>query len=405
MRVALIIFCFLLIGKLNAQTQHFLSQNSFELGAIVQLNEDVFDLNIANKTNEDIFILRISTPAHYDVKYTSKLIKAQQAELLRFKINPKKKGKLKEQIQLYFSSNQDPTSIEILADVEEIPKNNLQSCPNFKQGTAAVNFQERHEKQKAAEIKSYFVELVDQIRLQSFNNVEEKNEIEELQEEVVVNQIVTNTTAELEENIPDEQKEIEDTPKSLPNSLSENYRPNQVIFLIDASTSMREKGKMDLLKKAMIHLLKPLREKDYLSIVTYSGEAETLLEPTSGIQKLEIENSINNIPADGSTNAVKGIREAIQVGMSNFIPNGNNMIFLATDGAFDIGSRNTRTRKLIEESSNKGLIISVIGIKNEKWTNKSLKEITELGKGSFLTINKEEEVKEVLEDMKSRSLK
>jgi len=167
---------------------------------------------------------------------------------------------------------------------------------------------------------------------------------------------------------------------------------------------MREEEKMDLLKKAMIELLEPLRAKDYLSIVTYSGDATVVMKPTSAIKKEEIKTTINTISADGSTQAVKGIKKAIQVGKSNFIEGGNNQIILATDGAFDIGERNMSLRRKIKSTADNGLSITVLGIKNDKWTNKSLKEIVELGQGNLIKINNNRDASKVLIEIKKKSL-
>lgn len=186
--------------------------------------------------------------------------------------------------------------------------------------------------------------------------------------------------------------------------MSDLYKPNNIVFLIDASTSMREEDKIELLKKSMIELLNPLRSIDFLSIVTYSGESTLILKPTSGINKEAIKEIINGIKADGSTQAVKGIKKAIQVAKSNFLLDGNNQIILASDGAFDIGERNESLRRKIKNEAIQGITISVLGIKNEKWTNKSLKEICELGQGSLIKINKESDTKKVLEEIKKSAL-
>jgi Ca-activated chloride channel family protein len=168
---------------------------------------------------------------------------------------------------------------------------------------------------------------------------------------------------------------------------------------------MRKEDKMELLKATMIELLNPLRKSDYLSIITYAGDARTLLKPTSGIEKEYIKTIIRKIEAEGSTQAVKGIKLALETGRSHFIEGGNNQIILATDGAFDIGGGNKSLRRKIKKSSETGLFLSVLGIKNEKWTNKSLKEIAQLGQGKLIRCNSLKDSQKVLEAVKESALR
>ncbi|MEX2380187.1 MAG: VWA domain-containing protein [Vicingaceae bacterium] len=234
---------------------------------------------------------------------------------------------------------------------------------------------------------------------QEFEQEQEEQQQQQQQEEIPIKEAKI------------ESEEIEETAiapappqKQEENLLDDNYKANNVVFLIDASNSMNNDNKMALLQIAMAELLAPLRSIDYLSIITYAGNARVLLPPTSGIEKDSIEKSIFNIQAEGSTQAVKGLNTAIDVGLANFIEGGNNQIILATDGAFDIGERNTRLRERIEETAQKGLKITVVGIQNENYTNTSLKEIASLGQSEFIRIKNKNQSKRLLEFVKANAL-
>ena len=231
---------------------------------------------------------------------------------------------------------------------------------------------------------------------------------EELQDEKEMNELAEEEKVQKkEEKVPlieEVAKEKLVNPTQKEDLLDDNYKANNVIFLIDASNSMNNNGKMQLLQTSMTQLLKPLRSIDYLSIVTYAGNARVLLAPTSAVEKDSIKEGIFNIEAEGSTQAVKGLNTAIDVGLSNFIENGNNQIILATDGAFDIGERNTRLRERIEKAAQKGLKITVVGIKNENYTNSSLKEIADLGDGKLIRLKKKKHSNRLLEYVKESAL-
>ena len=413
-----LLFALILAFSISLFAQEF-SQTSFDLGEINQLNEDVVEINLANYSNENIFILRIDKPIEMDVKYRSKSIPSNQATLLRFKINPKEKGKFKVDIDIYLSHLNEPQKITFSGEVKVLAKNNLQDCPSFSSDDMAQKSLQAFQKQSASPIKRYYViignrEEIAEVR-DSIKNIQNSNQIinasviaelgskqeepieskEEkmLVEEATVVEIATpiNTTNPIEE--------IQDS------LLGNEFIQNNIVFLIDASTSMREEDKMALLQKTIIELLKPLRPIDYLSIVSYSGEATVILNPTSAIAKKDIEDIIMSIKADGSTNAVKGIKKAIEIAKSNFLENGNNQIILSSDGAFDIGERNIGLRNKIEQNAKQGINITVLGIKNERWTNKSLKEIADLGGGELLHCRSEKDTKNVLEAVKEQALK
>ncbi|MFB1023187.1 MAG: VWA domain-containing protein [Vicingaceae bacterium] len=226
-------------------------------------------------------------------------------------------------------------------------------------------------------------------------------EAEPIAEKILIEKVQNPKVSSKQETIqPSSQVEEIEENQTL---LDESFKPNNIVFLIDASTSMREEQKMDLLKTAMIQLLEPLREIDFITIVTYSGEAKVVLPTSSGNLKDEIAVQIENLTADGSTNAVKGIKKAIQVGKSNFLENGNNQIFLASDGDFNIGENNMSLRKKIVKTAEEGLTITVLGIKNDNWTNKSLKEIADLGEGDLLKIKSMRDASKVLQSMKRKA--
>lgn len=410
------------------QSQSF----QFNLKTIKSLNEDVVNIKIFNPTSEAVYILKTESASNITSRIYAKAIPAKSESIIRFKLNPQNKGRIEEDLKIYLSDRNDPVTIQLNAKVQNIPRNNLQDCPKFGGSFVFNSSTGVYERSDAGEYQTFEIKLnkpkeeviAEQIIVDTLNKaiqLEEKSrklndrktpKVNDRRSQPSLGQILFGKNDDIIEN-DNEEKELTEDKK--PNSeskideakenlLGSEYKANNIVFLLDASTSMREQDKMELLKKSMITLLAPLRPKDYLSIVTYSGEAQVLLKPTSAINKTEIQNNINAIEADGSTQAVKGIKKAIKVAKSNFIDGGNNQILLVSDGAFDIGERNMSLRNQIEKESKDGLIISTIGIKNEKWTNKSLVEISELGKGTFQRIKKDSDTTKLLEEIKQQAI-
>ncbi len=119
-----------------------------------------------------------------------------------------------------------------------------------------------------------------------------------------------------------------DSPK-----IDDKFAENNLIFLLDVSSSMNTRKKWPVLKRGMLSLVQKLREKDKISIVAYSGKASIVLDPTSGKEKEKIRNSMKKLPKPkGNTNMYNGVNTAYEIAKSSLLENGNNKIILITDG-------------------------------------------------------------------------
>jgi Ca-activated chloride channel family protein len=217
-----------------------------------------------------------------------------------------------------------------------------------------------------------------------------------IQEDAVVNEVLDLQKEPIDEEVAViEAKDIVST-KELPVNL---YAPNNVVFCIDVSVSMKQKGRFDLLKASMLELLNGLRPIDKLAIVTYASSTLIALESQYVTDKASIIELIKELTAGGYTAGAKGIKKAYQVARENKIEGGNNQVIIATDGAFNIdkGSGKGILRN-VEANLNKGVTISVVGVKNEKWTVKSMSTIAKKGDGNYIHIKSYEQAKSVLMD-------
>ena len=125
----------------------------------------------------------------------------------------------------------------------------------------------------------------------------------------------------------------------------DNEKPNNFVFLLDVSGSMSSEDKLPLMINAFKILIDNLNDNDKISIVTYASGDQVLLDGAYGYEKNKIDAVITDLYASGSTAASEGIQTAYELAEKHFIEGGNNRVFLATDGDFNVGIRNNEALK------------------------------------------------------------
>ncbi len=187
-----------------------------------------------------------------------------------------------------------------------------------------------------------------------------------------------------------------------PNLPSTIYRPNNIVFLIDVSASMKYTGKLDLLKASMIEMTNLLRDIDNITIVTYASNTLVEMETTSADNKDSIISKIEGLEAKGMTAGGKGLKLAYTKACESYIASGNNEIIMATDGDFNSGGENVY--RLAKKYKSKGVKVSVLGIKNRQTHEANMKKLADNGGGNYLKIDTFEDAKKrLVEEVKASS--
>ena len=181
-----------------------------------------------------------------------------------------------------------------------------------------------------------------------------------------------------------------------PNFSVNEFKPSNIVFLVDVSSSMAYTGKLDLLKVAMINLAGMLRDVDQITIVSYADNANIILETLPGNNPDTIISIIQGLKANGHTAGGKGMKKAYQKAEEVFIPQGNNQVIMATDGGFTQNDINPY--KLAKKYKKKGITISIVGVKTNSIQELSLEKVVELGEGNYVRIKNYEEAQGALID-------
>lgn len=178
---------------------------------------------------------------------------------------------------------------------------------------------------------------------------------------------------------------------------TETVAPSNLVFLIDISGSMDMPNRLPLLKSAFKLMVKNLREKDTVSIVVYGSSVGVRLQPTSGREKLKIEQAIEELEPGGATAGASGIAMAYAIAKSKFIAGGNNRVILATDGDFNIGQTSEdELGKLITQYRQLGIYLTCLGVGMGNYKDSKLEMLAKKGNGNFAYLDNGKEAEKVL---------
>jgi Ca-activated chloride channel family protein len=170
-----------------------------------------------------------------------------------------------------------------------------------------------------------------------------------------------------------------------------------LVFLLDVSGSMNEPDKLPLLQAAFRLLVNTLGPDDTVSIVTYAGDAGTVLEPTKVSERDKILRAIDTLTPGGSTAGEAGIREAYRLAEKSFVKDGVNRVMLATDGDFNVGqSDDDDLKRIIEEKRKSGVFLSVFGFGRSNLNDQMMQTIAQNGNGTAAYIDTLAEAEKVL---------
>lgn len=170
---------------------------------------------------------------------------------------------------------------------------------------------------------------------------------------------------------------------------------NNFVFLIDSSGSMCSSDKIDMVKESFKLLAGSLEPKDRVSIVTYSGSSEMLLNGSNNYN--EICSVLDSITTNGGTNGSGGIEAAYECAMENFIENGNNRVIIASDGDMNLGiTSQAGLVDLITEKKESGVFLTVLGYGSGNLSDANMESIADAGNGNYFYIDSIAEAERVL---------
>ena len=440
------------------QSQIESSDLSLSYGTIKEGDNRVKEIVLTNTGEREETLLRIgANEMEFDVKYSTQTIPTGRTVIIRIKYNPRSKGLKNYDIPIYFSRS-NTLNLKVSADVKYLEWEDYTPCPDFTKTDKDRNFtvtfkvvdssngkpikkadvliaeqgieQARWKTNKNGTVERevplsyysmlgraegysssrkegyinrrnrYFIFALDPLEKEETieTNEEEIAIVEKQEEESIVVDKETEQTENKKEEIIQKLEPKEDNPDFSLNT----YSKNNVVFLIDVSTSMKREERLEILKSSMIELLDMLRPEDRLSIITYASSTDVVLKSTLVDNKMAIAKIINDLEGKGLTAGETGIKKAYSIVKKYFIEGGNNQVYLATDGAFNKGE--TDVSRFVKRQKKNGIYMSIIAVKSPKWTVPKMKKISKDANGDYVPIEDFEQDQEKLKELvKSQS--
>ncbi len=441
----LLTFLFLLLTvQLHAQVTFDKTKHDF--GDLEAYDFRFVDIQLKNEGAKQEWILSVKKPHEVVYINSGSIIEKDSTVILRLQVNPPKKGKFTYSVDVFTSDRNEPVKIKLTGNLKQTDQNDVSSftsCPNFSERpggkdpnafklTVVTIDKETRETldksvvsliqngsdvwtertDKKGQIKkdatlglSYFYATHEgyfPAELGAYINFQRNYFVLELERkaEEIIPVPVPDTTI-LADNPPEIIIEIEDHIETdtttyvaeVPPSFEElddddfteqNFNPINVVFILDVSSSMRDADKMELMKYSLFQLTDMLRPQDKMGIVTYSTNTNVLLQPTSGGNKEEIREKVEDLKASGFTAGGKGIKLGYKQASRAKIEGGVNHVIIITDGAFNRDSDDYK--RYVRKYARRGIHLSVVGIKNREKDRAQMEYAAELGKGHYVPI-------------------
>jgi len=177
----------------------------------------------------------------------------------------------------------------------------------------------------------------------------------------------------------------------------EERQPLQLTFVVDTSGSMKEGGRMELVKHALRLLVTELDARDSIALIAFSNEARQVLPMTSAANRGLIETAIHGLNPDGGTNAEAGLRMGYETAGLTLAPGNHSRVVLLSDGVANIGQTDQdRVNEDVRKQRERGIYLNTVGVGMGNHNDTFLEQLANKGDGLCNYVDDEREARRAL---------
>ncbi len=454
-KIILLVLSFTLSIQGIAQSTHDgleFSKTEFSFPKTENWISTIDSIEVKNISSKKIFLLKQKYPREFQVRFPAKAIEPGETQILEVVYKPTGSGKFKQSFEIYQSASATPISITYKGEVVSFDPYDDVACPSFTNTNKnPLNFSmevlvmdsitkkpipnslleiykgEFYTQRKTDEdgryiqkTGIYYYSIYAEKEGYKGRNISGFVNPKHYRLVIALPPLKDKTEPPIKEIIPVAKKEVETAKPAIPappvvskpvststhkNFPPEEYKKNNIIFLIDKSSSMNKPDCMPLLQTTMKELAGMTRGEDRITIITYANDAKVVLPGTNGNEHEKINDVINQLQCGGRTEGGKAIHTAYKNAEQNFIKGGVNQIIIATDGGFNgISEDEAELMKLVGNKAEDGILLSVLAFGQNRYGKAHINRLANQGKGFYLYIQNEEDARQKLtEAIKSQS--
>ena len=157
-------------------------------------------------------------------------------------------------------------------------------------------------------------------------------------------------------------------------------------FLVDVSGSMTDNWVLTQMSLAAI--VSKMKKGDFMSIIAYSDETVTVVKKMDSGDMGECVKAILSIDGiGGCTNGSDGLENAYKYLSDNYEKDGNNRVFIFTDGDFNFGiTGESGLTDFIYKKRETGIYLSIVGYGRENFKDNKMEALARNGNGNYTFI-------------------
>ncbi len=183
-RATSIFFFFILSIFSSAQLSP--SKKSHDFGVVDEGSKRIVEMEFVNLGDRETMLLTSNFPREYDVVFSNKRILPGESLIVRVKLNPFRKGELKDEVLLYFTDQLEPLRLRFEGKVKHVDTSTNTPCPKF------------NEEQNCCDDWQFQVELRDAQTLELLP----KSRFRIIQQGIVQRDVLTDKKGQYSEEVP-----------------------------------------------------------------------------------------------------------------------------------------------------------------------------------------------------------